>query len=197
MGFETEKWPYVPARWQTPVQGRREVRVVVVHAMEAQEKPNTAENVAEYFRTHPGYVIVGNRKITSKPSAHLCVDSDSIIQCVLDNNVAHAAPGVNRDGIHIEHAGYAKQSRLDWLDPYGVLMLNLSANAAAQYCLKYGIPIVHLTDEQLRAGQKGLIGHVQATHVYKPNAGHQDPGPDFPWDFYLERVTSFRDKLAA
>lgn len=181
--FETDHFPVVKAKFFKEVPGKRNVRLVVMHSMEAPEKGNTAENVARFFqnpRDPKGNPV--------RASAHLCVDSDSIVQCVMDNNVAFAAPGVNNDGIHIEQAGFARQTRAEWLDPYGILMLNLSANVAAQYCLKYNIPVKHLSNAELKAGEKGIIGHSQATAIYKPNNGHTDPGTGFPWDSFMERV---------
>jgi N-acetyl-anhydromuramyl-L-alanine amidase AmpD len=44
-----------------------------------------------------------------------------------------------------------------------------------------------LTDEELKTGQKGIIGHVQATNVFKKST-HTDPGAGFPWDHFLDRV---------
>lgn len=177
MAFETENWPYVPARYQTKATGRRKVRVIVIHDMEAPEKDKTAENVAKYFQ-----------RGEAKASAHLCIDSDSIVQCVKDNDVAWAAKGVNHDGIHLELAGYAKQTEAEWLDTYGLLLLENASDAAAQYCMKYGLPAVHLTNASLKAGLKGIIGHYQASAMYKPNNGHDDPGKGFPWRFFIDRV---------
>lgn len=181
---DTDQWPFVKAKWFTPVDGKRKVRVIVIHDMEAPETPSTAENVAKYFQV-----------ITRPASAHICVDSDSIVQCVWDNNVAFAAPGVNHDGIHIELAGYAIQDGAAWLDPYGVLMLDRAANAVAQYCRKYNLPCTKLTPKQLKAGAKGIIGHRDATAVYKPNAGHQDPGGNFPWEWFIKRSNEHLARL--
>ncbi|HYH78832.1 MAG TPA: N-acetylmuramoyl-L-alanine amidase, partial [Longimicrobium sp.] len=129
-------------------------------------------------------------------SAHICVDSDSIVQCVLDNNVAFAAPGANNDGIQIELTGFAKQTREQWLDPYGVLLLDRGANATAQYCLKYGIPVRQLTNQQLAdKSQKGIVSHAQVSAVFK-KSDHTDPGPNFPWDFFLKRVQTHFDARA-
>ena len=186
--FETDKWPFVQARFFTPVAGKRTIRLIVIHSMEADEKPKTAENCANYFKTHPGYIIYNGKKIITKPSAHLCIDSDSIVQCVWDNNIAHGAGGANNDGLHLELAGWRKQTTTEWLDPYGVLLLNNAANAAAQYCLKYDIPIKHLTNAELANSQnKGIVGHVQVSEVFK-KSDHDDPGPGFPWEFFMERV---------
>jgi N-acetyl-anhydromuramyl-L-alanine amidase AmpD len=178
MTFETDKFPIIKARHFRSVPGKRAVRLIVIHSMEAPERDNTAENVARFFQT------------TSRPaSAHLCIDNNSIVQCVMDNDVAFAAPGTNNDGIHLELAGKADQNEAQWLDAYGVLLIENAANAAAQYCLKYDIPVKRLTNDELRDKKnKGFIGHVQASAVFPPNAGHHDPGPGFPWEFFLERV---------
>jgi len=169
--FETDHFPVVKAKFFREIKEKRNVRVIVMHSMESSEKGDTAENVSRFFQNPKDKK--GN---PVKVSAHLCVDSDSIVQCVMDNNVAFSAPGVNKDGIHIEQAGFARQTKAEWLDPFGILMLNLSANAAAQYCLKYNIPVKHLSNAELKAGEKGIVGHVQATAVFKPNNGHTDPG---------------------
>lgn len=186
MSFETDNWVYIPAKFQRKVTGKRKVRLIVMHDMEAPEKATTAEAVARYFK-----------RGEAKASAHLCIDSDSIVQCVKDNDVAFAAPGVNRDGIHLEMAGYSKQTEADWLDTYGLLMLENAADAAAQYSLKYDVPPVHLTNGELKAGNKGFIGHYQASAIYKPNAGHDDPGKGFPWNFFMGRVIVNIGKLKA
>lgn len=175
--FETDTWPFVAAKNFTKSTTKRSVRVIVVHTMEAAEKGDTAERIADYFRT-----------TNKKASAHICVDNNSILQCVLDNDVAWAAPGTNRDGIHIEMAGYAKQTAEEWRDPYSTLVLENAADAAAQYCLKYDIPVAHLTNEQLAdPSMKGLVGHAQVSAVFK-KSDHTDPGKWFPWDYFLQRV---------
>jgi N-acetyl-anhydromuramyl-L-alanine amidase AmpD len=181
--IETDIWPFVPAKYFQAVDHKtpRTVRVIVIHDMEAPEKIDTAEAIARYFQEMPD-----NRKA----SAHVCVDADSVVQCVHDRDVAYAAPGCNRDGIHIELAGYGKQTRDEWLDTYGQSLIGLGANVAAQYCLKYGIPATHLTNEQLEQGARGIVGHAQVTAVYH-ESDHTDPGPNFPWDVFMMRVSQF------
>lgn len=186
MGFptnlETDNFPIIKARWfKDIVNQKREVRVIVIHSMEASEKGNTAENVANFFQ---------NLASNNKASAHLCIDNNSIVQCVLDNDVAFAAPGANHNGIQLELAGFARQTRAEWLDEYGKALLENVANAAAQYCLKYNIPRKHLTNDQLRNGHEGIIGHVQASEVFK-KSDHTDPGKGFPWDYFIERVEHY------
>ena len=178
------KIPFVQAKNYT--RGRlKAVRLIVLHDMESPEKGDTAESVARYFAT-----------TTRQASAHFCVDADSVVQCVKESDTAWAAPGVNADGIHIEHAGYASQSRGQWLDAYSTRMLNLSARLTARLCKAHGIPAVKLTPAQLKAGMRGIIGHHEATVAYPPNAGHTDPGPNFPWDAYLVAVRAELDALS-
>ena len=157
----------------------RTIRVVVMHDMEAPETGTTAESVANYFQ-HPD----------TESSAHLCIDNNSIIRCVHDKDIAYAAPGCNSDGLQIEMAGYGSQTRGQWLDFYGIGLLALASDAAAQYCLRHNLPPAHITNKQLEQGQRGIIGHYQASEVYKKST-HTDPGKDFPWDYFINSVVNF------
>lgn len=179
--YETDLWPFVEARHFGKVMGRK-VRVIVIHDMEAPELDKTAENVAQYFATTP-----------TVASAHICVDNNSIVQCVRDSHVAYAAPGCNHDGIQVELAGYAKQTKAEWRDKYSIAMLAIASDAVAQYCLKYIIPAVHLTDQQLKDGARGIVGHDQVSRVYKKST-HTDPGPRFPWNRLILTTQAFIDE---
>lgn len=174
--IETDAWPLVQARWYTAPANPRAVRVIVIHDMEYPEKSTAAEEIAHYFAT-----------TDTKASAHICVDSDSIVQCVRDSHIAFAAPGCNADGIQIELAGYGRQSREEWLDEYGKKLLENAARAAGQYCAKYTIPPLRLTNTELRSGGRGLVGHHQVSEVYQ-KSDHTDPGPNFPWDVFIPLV---------
>lgn len=173
---------YVQARWFTATQGRS-IDLIVIHTMEAPEGVNTAENVANYFRTLPA---------TNKASAHFCVDVDSIVQCVEIRDVAYAAPGANSNGIQIELAGTANQTTAQWADDYSRRLLDRAAKLVAQLAKEWGIPIRHLTNQQLAAGEKGFIGHKQATDVFKLS-NHTDPGANFPWDSFMALVKRYYD----
>lgn len=184
MGPETDNFPFVKARFFTPFgTGRRTVRVIVIHTMETSERDGIAQDIARDF---------ANRPPDNKASAHLCIDNKTIVQSVKDNDVAFAAPGANSDGIHLELAGRARQNAADWKDAYSTAVLENAANAAAQYCLKYEIPVKKLSNAELgNKLTKGLVGHVQVSQVFKLST-HTDPGESFPWDHFLERVEFFR-----
>ncbi len=191
---DTIRWPMIQAKWFTPLKrNERSIRVIVIHDMEFPERITAAEDVAAYF-SNPR----DDRGNPVKASAHICVDNNSIVQCVYDSDVAFAAPGANHDGIQIELAGYGKQSRDNWLDVYSVGVLSFAADAVSQYAIKYGIPIRQLTDKQLADGKsKGIIGHYQASRVFK-KSDHTDPGENFPWDVFLTMCEQFKtDRRAA
>jgi N-acetyl-anhydromuramyl-L-alanine amidase AmpD len=177
--METDNWRFIKARWFTPTQGRT-VRVVVIHAMEWTETDTTAEDCAHDFAARPS---------TNKASAHVCVDSNSIIQCVKDRDIAYAAPGCNNDGIQVELAGFIRQTRKEWFDNYGIKLLDLGAEAVAQYLVKFSLPPIHLSDSELRSGKRGVVGHDQVSRVYKKST-HNDPGPNFPWTEFMDLVAA-------
>ncbi|WP_326827356.1 peptidoglycan recognition protein family protein [Streptomyces sp. NBC_01751] len=170
---------FVQARWFGS--GRTvPIRVIVVHDMEAPEGPSTAENVAKYFANLPA---------SNKASAHVCVDNDSAVRCVADSDRAWHAPGANSDGLGVELAGYARQTRAEWLDQYSKGVLEQAARVVAGWCRKHNIPAVKLSSAELKAGKRGIVGHRDVSAAYG-QTNHSDPGPGFPWDYFLSRVNA-------
>lgn len=154
------------------------VRLIVVHDMEIADTDTTAESCAQMFHT------------TSRDaSAHYCVDNHSVVQCVNEADTAYAAPPCNSDGIHIEHAGFAANSGTTWANPYNKAMFAVSGKLAHDIATRHNIPIKHLTNAELKAGQRGFVGHVQITQVYGQST-HTDPGPGFPWTDYMQAVAT-------
>ncbi len=153
------------------------IDVLVIHTMESPEKPDTAESVANWFAG----------STAPQASAHYCVDENSVVQCVHDMDVAWHAPGANHNGIGIEHAGRAAQTKADWADDYSVKMLELSADLAARKCKEFDIPVAWLGPADLVAGKRGITGHVQVSQAFK-KSDHSDPGPAFPVQAYLALV---------
>ncbi len=74
-------YPFVESPNVTKTGGRK-IDLIVIHTMEMEEKGDTAEHCALWFRNP-----------AAKVSAHYCVDADSIVQCVRDQDVAWHAPG--------------------------------------------------------------------------------------------------------
>ena len=150
--------------------------IIGIHTMEAPERSQTAENVANYFKR-------------VQADSHWCCDDNSRVRVIEDKYIAWTLPGANSRSLNIELAGYAKQTKADWEDAFSIAMLEVAAYCAAEWVIKYGIPVRRLTDAQIRAGAKGFAGHVDVNRVYRQSS-HWDPGPYFPWTYFLSRVNA-------
>lgn len=175
---------FIQARNYTRVAGR-DIRLVVLHTMEAPEKPGTARAVAKWF--------AGN--LAPQASAHYCIDNREVIQCVKEQDVAWGAPSANRTGVHIEHAGYANQTPDNWHDDYSNAVLDKSAKLCAEICLRYAIPLARLSPDEVRAGKAGICDHWTITQAFKTPGGHRDCGASFPWDEYVAKVRTYAGVL--
>ena len=152
------------------------VSLIVLHTDEASERPDNAENVAKFFAT-----------TDRDASAHYCCDNNSIVCCVKEEDVAFGAPHVNHNGIHIEQSGDAAQRAREWEDDFSQTMLRTQvAPLVADIARRHAIPIKHLTNDELRRGARGIIGHSQASQVF--GGTHTDPGSDYPWGFVISRA---------
>jgi N-acetyl-anhydromuramyl-L-alanine amidase AmpD len=167
--------------------GGNKPRLVVIHTMEAPEKGETAENIASWFAGMNA----------PRASAHYCVSNTETVQCVEEEDGAWHTPGalpgkggveINRSSIGVEHAGYARQTAEEWSDEYSIAMLERSAQLVAEICARYDIPATKLSPEELKEpGASGICGHVDCTKATGVGT-HWDPGPFYPWAWYLERV---------
>lgn len=145
--------------------------LIGIHTMEAPEAGQTAENVAAYFKRVDA-------------SSHWCVDNNSRVRVVRDEDSAWTMPPTNSWSLNIEMAGYAGQSNIQWHDGYSLAVLDIAAVCAAEWCKKYGIPVRRLTSAQLLRKEKGFAGHVDVNRAFR-ESDHSDPGPNFPWrDFF-------------
>jgi N-acetyl-anhydromuramyl-L-alanine amidase AmpD len=125
--FDPASIPYVEAaNWQRDA-GEQSKSLIVLHCMEYLEASTSAEWCAAFFAGRRGMK-------PPRSSAHYCIDSDSIVACVPRRRIAWHAPGANQRGIGLEHAGFARQSRAEWLDDYTLAMLQLSSKLTAWLC---------------------------------------------------------------
>ena len=164
--------PFVPSPHLTRTNGRR-IDLVVVHTMEVDEQGGAAFRCARWFADP-----------RSRVSAHYCVDAHEIVQCVRDEDVAWHAPGANHDGLGIELAGRAAQSRREWGDVYSAAVLEQAARLAGDLCRRHSIPPVWLWPPDLRAGRRGITPHAAVSRAFGRST-HQDPGAGFPVERYL------------
>jgi N-acetyl-anhydromuramyl-L-alanine amidase AmpD len=156
------------------------IDVLVIHTMESPEAATSAENVAKWFAG----------STAPQASAHYCIDNNTVVQCVKDDDVAWHAPGANHNGLGFEHAGKAAQTKKDWNDPYSKALLDVSAQLVAEKCEEYHIPVVWLREADLLTGKRGITGHVQVSRAFK-RSDHHDPGENFPIQAYLALVRKY------
>jgi N-acetyl-anhydromuramyl-L-alanine amidase AmpD len=163
---------------------KRQIRAIVIHTAECGETAGAAESLAEWDRG-------ANRP---RASWHFAVDSNSITQSVDVQNVAWHANAVNAQTIGIEHAGAAAQSEQAWADTYSRAMLEKSAQLVAVLCERYAIPVARPALADIAVDwrstgilPKGIVGHWDITRACKSGT-HIDPGPNFPWAWYLNRI---------
>lgn len=168
-------YPFVPSPHVTRTGGRR-IDLIVVHTMEGDENGDAAERCALWFQDP-----------RSRLSAHYCVDADSIVQCAHDEDIAWHAPGANHDGLGIELAGRARQSRREWSDGYSNAVLRRGASLTGALCRRYRIPPIWLWPSDLRAGRRGIAPHVAVSEAFGQST-HRDPGLGFPSERFLVLV---------
>lgn len=185
-------FPFVQAKYFN-VRPARAISLIVIHTMEWGETPKTAASCAQFF-TDPKRKDVTGAIVPAPASAHLCVDNFSTVQCVAFKDIAWHTPGrlggdyVNNFSIGIEHAGFARQTAIEWADDYSTAMLARSAGIVAKLCTLYGIAPIRLSADDLKAGKvNGITGHVDCTNA-SGSGSHWDPGPSFPWSSYIARV---------
>lgn len=164
------------ARHNSGPRSRRQIKHIVIHSTEG----GTAASNARYFA---GGALA---------STHLVVDDDECYRMVPDLVIPWGAPGVNTSGLHIEHCGYARWSREEWMNHRHELWR--SAHHAAKWCHMYSIPRRWIGPRRLKWGWKGFITHKTASDVYTPG-GHWDPGPGFPKDEYMKYVKSYYKQI--
>lgn len=155
---------------------------IVVHDMEAGESSIRAESTAAYFASG-----AGGRDV----SAHYCVDDNSVVQCV---RLADSAWTVgnrqgNNRGINWELSGFARQTRAEWLDEFGLAMFAQMAPIVRADAAKYGIPLQRRTVAELRNLRPGVTSHNELRLAFG-GTDHTDPGPNFPWDVFLQILTA-------
>lgn len=156
---------------------------IVVHCTEsAREDKDRALKVARWF-ANPWDK---QRGVWRKASAHYVVDNSMVVQCVPDDRIAWHARGGNSRGLGVELVGKAKQSREEWLDAFGLDMLQLASALLAILATKHEIPLVLLTTKGLVDGLSGITTHADVTRAFKVRGGHTDPGPNFPLDVLIE-----------
>lgn len=191
----------VKARYFTavPRSKPRKIELVVIHVMQAAEKPNTALAVGKYFQSK----MLGADGNPRPASTHYGVDAAEVVQYVEEEDVAYGAPGTNNNGIHVELAGYSEQTPSQWADEYSRTELARAAKLVADICSRREIPATFVEAETLVVGGKGITTHAEVSRAcqlakkwgrkespfFKATGSHTDPGKNFPLQSFMQQVT--------
>jgi N-acetylmuramoyl-L-alanine amidase len=116
-------------------------------------------------------------------SAHYIVDLAGEQHCVPDDTIAFHAPPNGRS-LGIEICSEAFYTRDQWLSPQVWPAVARAASRTAELCTRFRIPQVRIGPAQLRAGARGICGHIDITNAFGQTS-HTDPGPSFPWNEFL------------
>jgi len=146
---------------------RDTTRLIVIHCIEGG-----ARGARDYFQGGTG----GNPGV----GAHLIMGKtpEESWQLVNLDNVCWHAVGANHQGPGIEHDGYSADSTWTWMRKRD--MLNRSAARVAWICHQYG-----LGRPKRRVN---VFSHSDGGAAW---GGHGDPGPGWPWTYYMLRANWF------
>lgn len=172
MTYPAPNPPMISARWHG---GTQTPHRIVIHATVSPCEAGGARNVAHFFATED-----------NKTSAHYVVDPGEVVQTVGDHTVAYHAPP-NQDSLGVELCDPQTGSPSRWGNKAHVAMLERTATLVAQLCLAYDIPVARLSPGDLRAGKRGISGHVDVSNAWHQTT-HTDPGTGFPWAKFLGLV---------
>lgn len=161
--------------------GGARVRLVAVHTAEGAR---TAHDLRAYFD-----------RAGINASSHTIIDHNDTLDLVPRDRAAWTLRSGNPISVNLETCAFARWSRAQWLSTGTIdgcvnprAMLDRTATWIRRECDALNIPKVKLSSADVRAGKAGVIGHINWTEGMK-DGSHWDPGPGFPWDYVMARVT--------
>ena len=168
-------YTFIKAARHGGTQGK--INRIVIHCTVTPCEPGWAVKVARYFQT-----------VTRPASAHFVVDPKKIVRCLPDHIIAYHAPP-NTGSIGVELCDWQKGKSSRWQDESHQDMMELAADLVSDLAKQYNIPLVWLTPTELKAGKRGICGHIDVSKAWGLT-DHGDPmaaGP-FPKDQFMRMV---------
>lgn len=119
-------------------------------------------------------------------SYHKLVDDNQVLTYLSDETqAAWAMLSGNHRSVQLCFTAFTAWPTSEWLAHDR--MLRMGAAEVAKWCIRYTIPATHLTPTQVGADWWGICGHWDWT-LGKRDGTHTDPGPNFPWDYFISLV---------
>lgn len=166
----------------------RKVQGICLHHTAGREGRTAAEGGVAY-----------DKRRTDGTSTHYFTDSELPVLCtVRPADRAHTARfHGNQIFLHVEICG-TLQSRQQWLDATSRRTLEITAALVAYLLVEFDLDFRRLTVAQCRAAYynkenrpTGIVDHWTVTRAFPEDGGtHTDLGPDFPWDVFMDMVSS-------
>lgn len=174
--------PYVGPVAKSSGTGNLPIVRIVVHCTVGADATNAMSTV-NYFKSS-----------AAGGSAHAVIDQDETLVCAYDNVICwHAPPNSHSLGVEM-CCSLSDKGQGHWDDLDHVAMMKRTAKWTAEKCVKHNIPPRKLTVAQVRAGEKGVCGHVDVSDAFGQSS-HWDPGPYFPWTLFMTYVKGYYDAL--
>ncbi len=155
--------------------GTRPITDILWIVLHSEEAP-TAESAARWF-TNP----------KAQGSAHLCVDDNVCYRTLRNQDVPWAAPGANKQGFHIEQAGFAAWQNAGWMLHRDTL--KRAAYKTALHCRLFGLPVTFVTAAGLKRNKPGVTTHAECTKAF--GGDHTDPGIFWPRRYFMALVRGY------
>ncbi|MEA2971779.1 MAG: hypothetical protein QOG82_237 [Actinomycetota bacterium] len=144
------------------------VRAVVLHTIPG----DTADAIAAHLAS-----------VDQPEAAHAVIDPDVIVELLPDD--ATALHGVRSSSAAIDLAlAYPSAWGTDRAREEAVLVR--AATWAGVRAVRHGIPVRRITVDQWHSGQGGIVANADV-----------DPGPDFPWDRFLQLTAWVAGRVAS
>lgn len=173
---------FVEARWYRRGPRRGHVKWIVIHATHGAEGTQAAEAGARELQAIPPKAQGGVPR-----SAHLLIDTDSVVQCVpFESEAYHCGGTGNMLGEGIELCGRADQTLAQWLDAKSLPMLELAAHVLRWRSDMLFVPLIYRNAVDLVNRIPGVTTHADVAKAFPHETNHWDPGPDFPMGELLE-----------
>lgn len=155
-------------------------RQIVIHSCECPMTPGIAKSLA-------GPNWFGGSAAGTSP--HGMFDPNGGVEEVHTDTIAWHCGNGNSTSVGYEHAGYAAFTRAEWTTDAGITMLKASAKSTAKAAKALGIPARWLSVAQVADNEQGFCTHNDM-RLARGGTTHTDPGPNFPYDLYMQYVVA-------